>query len=57
MENRTDQPLQTMLEMQGTASMAQEDIRTDDRTVLAAYRADSGNVESRASDIRRYGVC
>lgn len=48
MENRTGQPLQTMLEMQGTASMAQEDIRTDDRTVLAAYRADSGNVESRA---------
>jgi YidC/Oxa1 family membrane protein insertase len=47
MENLTGQALQTVLEMQGTAAMTMEDIRTDERNLIAAYRAESGSIESR----------
>lgn len=46
-ENLTEGTVQSRLDLQGTAAVIAEDARTDERSIIAAYRMEGGAIETR----------
>ncbi|HOQ05419.1 MAG TPA: YidC/Oxa1 family insertase periplasmic-domain containing protein [Anaerohalosphaeraceae bacterium] len=52
-ENLTEGTVRQQLQIQGTAAVLAEDIRTDERNIIAAYRTQNNSVETRLLEYPR----